>query len=274
MKLIDFDAAFSEALGRWIEENRGKYKTADEMEDAAPDVYAHWLQTPADFLDGETPGGYFDRCTDANELIALMREYIAQGIPVPDPLLNRLNALADADALLALVEDAQAPAEARMHAIEILRELESELPLVTYIRWQVDRDLDEDLLDSALESLGAMGDKALGPAKIAFMAAGDTGKEALLDLLSQKTGDDDVLSFAIRRFQECADKRALYAGYLGKLDDERALEPLLAAEAGDVLSYIDFIEIRNAIERLGGEAPYRDFTDDPTYIAVQRLQIR
>ena len=46
-----------------------------------------------------------------------------------------------------------------------------------------------------------------------------------------------------------------------------------AAEEEKV-SYIDFIEIRNAIERLGGEAPVRDFTDDPTYAAVRRLQKR
>jgi hypothetical protein len=274
MKPIDFDAEFSKALGRWIEENRRRYKTADEMEDAAQDVYAQWLQTPADFLDGETPGGYFDRYADSGELIRLLLSYIGESVPVPDPLLCRLQELKDADALLRLAEDMGAPAEARMHAIEILRELESELPLVTYIRWQVDRNVDEDLLDSALESLCAMGDRALGPAKIAFLAAGDAGKEALLDVLSQKTGDDDVLNFAIRRFQECADRRALYAGYLGKLDDERALEPLLAAAESADVSYIDFIEIRNAIERLGGDAPYHDFSDDPTYLAVQRLQIR
>ena len=274
MKPIDFDAEFSKALGLWIEENRKRFKTADEMEDAAQDVYARWLQTPADFLQGETPGGYFSRYADTGELIRLMLSYIGDGVPVPDPLLNRLQELADAPALLALAEDAGAPAEARMHAIEILRELESELPLVTYIRWQVDRNMDEDLLDNALESLRAMGARALGPAKIAFLAADDAGKEALLDVLAQTAGDDDVLNFAIRRFGECADKRALYAGYLGKLDDERAVEPLLAAaEAADV-SYIDFIEIRNAIERLGGEAPVRDFSDDPTYLAVQRLQIR
>jgi hypothetical protein len=161
-----------------------------------------------------------------------------------------------------------------MHAIDILRELESELPMVSYIRWQVERNLPEELLDAALESLSAMGGKVLGPAKIAFTAADDAGKEALLDILCNKPGDDDVLLFAIRRFQACPDKRALYASYLGKLDDDRALEPLLAAAGQKDISYIDFIEIRCAIERLGGEAPFRDFSDDPTYQAVQRLQVR
>ena len=274
MNLIDFDAAFSAALARWIEENRDSYKTADAMEDAAPDFYAQWLAAPADFLDGDTPGAYFTRYTDSTDLTALVQRYIAEGVPIPDPLLSRLSALADEDALLALAADTAADVEARMHAIEILRELESEKPMVDYIRWQVERGQDADLLDSALESLCAMGDRVLGPAKIAFQAADDEGKEALLDILSRATGDDEVLTFAIRRFKDCRDKRALYAGYLGKLDDDRALEPLLDAAEDKNVSYIDFIEIRNAIERLGGEAPYRDFTDDPTYIAVQQLQLR
>ena len=274
MKPIDFDAAFSQALGRWIEENRENYKTADAMEEAVPDFYAHWLKTPAAFLDGETPGGYFARYQDTRELAALLLSYIAEGVPVPDPLLNRLRTLGDEDALFDLAKDTQASMEARMHAVEILRELSSEKPMVEYIRWQVDRDQDEELLDNALESLYAMGNKAIGPAKIAFLAAGDEGREALLDVLVQASGDADVLDFAIRRFKECAGKRALYASYLGKFEDERALEPLLAAAEDADVSYIDFIEIRCAIVRLGGEAPYRDFSDDPTYIAVQRLQLR
>ena len=274
MKPIDFDAAFTRALGLWIEENRGKYKTADEMEEAAPDFYAHWLSMPAEFLGGETPGGYFQRYQDARELTGLLLRYIAEGVPVPDPLLHRLRALGDEDALFRLAADENAPVEARMHAMEILRELESEMPMVEFIRWQVARDQDEELLDSALESLCAMGDKVLGPARIAFAAAGDEGREALLDILARAGGDADALDFAIRRFQECRDKRALYAGYLGKFEDERALEPLLAAAEDKDVSYIDFIEIRNAIERIGGEAPCRDFSDDPTYAAVKRLQLR
>jgi len=118
------------------------------------------------------------------------------------------------------------------------------------------------------------GEKVRRPAKIAFTAADETGKEALLDLLADFPADDDVLAFALSQFQKQPDKRALYAGYLGKLGDDRALEPLLEAAENPQVAYIDYIEIRNAIERLGGEAPIRAFDDDPTYRAVKRLQSR
>ncbi|MBE0601578.1 MAG: DUF2384 domain-containing protein, partial [Firmicutes bacterium] len=118
MKLIDFDAAFAQALGRWIEENRGKYQTEDALEEAAPAFYTAWLQTPAAFLDGQTPAEYFAHITDARALIDLLNEYIAQGVPTPDPLLTRLHHLGDEDALLALVQNTAAPLESRMLAVD------------------------------------------------------------------------------------------------------------------------------------------------------------
>ena len=49
-------------------------------------------------------------------------------------------------------------------------------------------------------------------------------------------------------------------------------KPLLDVAEGDDVTYTDFIEIRSAIERLGSEAPVRDWTHDPTYQAFKRLQ--
>lgn len=273
MNPIDFDAHFSDYLNAWMEKNARKFKRPEDMEAEMPAVYMRFLNTPAPWLQGATPGTYFDRYGDAGELTRLMLDYVqAEDCPVPDPLLERLAELGDQEPLLALVRDSSAPGEARMLAIDLLRQMDSSAPLVDYIRWQVERREEAELLDAALESLQAMGQAALRPAKVAFLAAGDEGKEALLDLLVAVPGDEDVFAFALKGFQTHKDKRALYAGYLAKLEDDRALEALLDVAEGSDVSYIDFIEIRSAIERLGGEAPIRDFSADPTYKAVKRLQ--
>lgn len=272
MELIDFDARFSDALNLWMEKNRRKYKRPEDMEDAATDFYLEWLQQPAEWLGGIAPGAYFGRVDDAEALVKLLEGYVRDGVPVPDPLLDRIEELADEGPVLTLARNREAPCEARMHAIALLRQLDSRAPMVDYLRWQVERQEDEELLDNALESLHDMGKDVVRPAKVAFLAADDAGREALLDLLADFPCDDDVLNFALRQFKTHPEKRALYAGYLGKLGDDRALEPLLDAAEGESMPYIDFIEVRNAIERLGGESPVRDFTDDPTYQAVKRLQ--
>ena len=272
MSIIDFDARFTEVLNKWIEENRHRFRRPEEMEDEVPDVYLRWLNTPADWLEGSAPGEYFDRFSDSAQLCGLLCEYIKGGVPVPDPLQERLSYMDDEAALITLVKDKSAPCEARMDGIELLRQLESTLPMVDFIRWQVERDEEDDILDNALESLRQMGEGVRGPAKVAFLAAGPEGKEALLDVLADYPGDEDVFRFALEQFKATKDKRALYAGYLAKLDDDHALEALLDVAEGDDVTYTDFIEIRSAIERLGSEAPVRDWSHDPTYQAFKRLQ--
>ncbi len=272
MQIIDFDAKFTDVLNDWIEKNRSRFRKPDDMENEVPDVYLRWLNTPADWLDGATPGAYFEKFDSAAELCELLKAYLAEEVSVPDPLLDRLEELGDEQELLNMVKDKAAPMEARMTAIEILRALESTLPMVDYIRWQVERDDDEDLLDNALESLRQMGEAVRKPAKIAFTAADVNGKEAILDILADYPGDEDVFQFALHQFMTTKDKRGLYAGYLAKLDDDRALEHLLDVAEGDDVSYSDFIEIRSAIERLGSEAPVKDWSNDPTYKAFRRLQ--
>ena len=272
MQIIDFDAKFTDVLNDWIEKNRSRFRKPDDMENEVPDVYLRWLNTPASWLGGVTPGSYFEQFDSAAELCGLLKSYINEEVSVPDPLLDRLEELGDEQELLSLAKDKTAPMEARMTAIEILRALESTLPMVDYIRWQVERDDDEDLLDNALESLRQMGEGVRKAAKIAFTAADVNGKEALLDVLADYPGDEDVFQFALEQFKTTKDKRGLYAGYLAKLDDDRALEHLLDVAEGDDVSYSDFIEIRSAIERLGSEAPVKDWTNDPTYKAFRRLQ--
>ncbi len=272
MTIIDFDARFTEVLNKWIEENRHRFRRPEDMEDEVPDVYLRWLNTPADWLEGSAPGEYFDRFSDSAQLCELLCGYIKEGVPVPDPLLDRLAELGDEAALMALVKDKTAPCEARMDGIELLRQIDSTLPMVDFIRWQVERDDEDDILDNALESLRQMGEGVRGPAKVAFLAAGPEGKEALLDVLADYPGDEDVFRFALEQFKATKDKRALYAGYLAKLDDDHALEALLDVAEGDDVTYTDFIEIRSAIERLGSEAPVRDWSHDPTYQAFKRLQ--
>lgn len=272
MTIIDFDARFTEVLNKWIEENRHRFRRPEDMEDEVPDVYLRWLNTPADWLEGSAPGEYFDRFSDSAQLCDLLCGYIKEGVPVPDPLLDRLAELGDEAALMALVKDKTAPCEARMDGIELLRQIESTLPMVDFIRWQVERDDEDDILDNALESLRQMGEGVRGPAKVAFLAAGPEGKEALLDVLADYPGDEDVFRFALEQFKATKDKRALYAGYLAKLDDDHALEALLDVAEGDDVTYTDFIEIRSAIERLGSEAPVRDWSHDPSYQAFKRLQ--
>ena len=60
---------------------------------------------------------------------------------------------------------------------------------------------------------------------------------------------------------------------LAKLGDERALPVLTAAAQEEKIPYLTFIEIRNAIETLGGTCPERNYEDDPEYEALRELDM-
>ena len=155
-----------------------------------------------------------------------------------------------------------------MTAIGLLREMESDAAKMLYIGWQVNRQAEDDVADNALESLAAMGKVVVQPMLEALPKANAAGQEAMLDVLADYPGNEQVFKLALRLFNENRGRRALFASYLGKLGDDRALPDLIAAAQDEKTGYIDFIELRNAIEMLGGVAPEREFENDPEYDAL------
>ena len=96
MKCINFDRAFERYMAEWMKENSEKYKDdMDVIEDMMPDVYLEFLKKPANFLDGIAPQDYFEKFDNADMLVSWLCDYIAQGVPVPDLLLERVTALGD-----------------------------------------------------------------------------------------------------------------------------------------------------------------------------------
>ena len=274
MPIINFDERFADYLSEWTTAHKDRYANFDEMEDDMPRVYLSFLNTRAKWLGNVTPGSYFTQFEDPKVLVDWLREYCEDGTPVPDLLLEQITTVGKPceKRLVALLKEEDAPEEARMIAVELLREMESDQPKMLYIRWQLDREAKDDLKDNALESLVLMGEAVVQPILQELPKAGAAGEEALLEVLSHFPGNEQIFKLAMRLFEERKEKQALFAGYLAKLGDDRALPALIqAAEAPD-LPYLTFIEIRNAIDELGGVCPEREYEDDPEYEALRRLE--
>ena len=92
------------------------------------------------------------------------------------------------------------------------------------------------------------------------------------DILCNFPGDERILALLLDRFEHEHQQRALFASYLAKLGDERALPALLKAALDDHINYLDYVEVVNAIDALGGERPpERDFSGDPYYESLKRV---
>ena len=276
MKCINFDDKFADFMAKWARDHASEYRNYDAMEADMPRIYMMFLNTPARWLDGVTPGAYFTQFEDAKDLVDWMCEYCRKEIPVPDLLLEQITAVGKPceRRLLALLrdEDDSVTEEARMTAIGLLREMESTLPKMLYIQWQLERDAHDDLADNALDSLRDMGKAVVQPILQELPKANKAGQEAFLDILVNYPGPQQVFDLAVRLFRENPNRRALFGSYLGKLGDDRALPVLMDAANDNKCSYMDFIELRSAIEALGGEAPKREFFEDAEYEALRAME--
>ena len=275
MKCINFDRAFERYMAEWIKENSEKYKDdMDVIEDMMPDVYLEFLKKPADFLDGIAPQDYFEQFDNADVLVNWLCDYIAQGVPVPDLLLERVTALGDPaeKSLLALVARDDLPEETQMTAISLLREMESKAPMQRYIDYIASLEEPSDKGDLCAEALMSMGESVVEPILAALSGAGQTGRDIFADVLSNYPGDERIYELMIERFVTRDERRALFASYLAKLGDERAIPMLKEAAQSPDINYLDYVEVVNAIEALGGERPpEREFSGDPYYESLRQV---
>ncbi len=271
MPLINFDERFAEYTSAWMQSHA--YENYDAMEDDLPRIYVSFLNTRAKWLGNVTPGAYFTQFEDPKVLVDWLRQYCEEQVPVPDLLTEQITAVGKPceKRLLRLLEDEEAPEEARMIAISLLRDMESTLPRTLYINWQLNRPAKDEMKDHALESLTEMGSSVVQPILQVFRQANPEGKEALMEVLSHFPGNRAVLELAMDLFRERKDRRVLLAGYLARLGDDRALPVLTTAAEEPDIHYLTYIELRNAIESLGGVCPERQFEDDPEYEALRNL---
>ena len=278
MNCIDFDRQFQRYAAEWVKRNGGKYKNnMDVIEDMMPDVYQQFLEKPAAWLDGAAPGTYFEQFDDADELVAWLCAYMEKGVPVPDVLLERITELGGAaeDALLALLERDAATDEMRMTAVSLLGEMESVKPMSRYIGWIAALKPDDaraDLCDLCAEMLTSMGEAVVEPILGALPDATQAARDVFADILSNYPGDERIYELLMERFAHEQERRALFASYLAKLGDPRALPALIEAAAAQDINYLDFVEISSAIDALGGERPAeREFAGDPYYESLKRV---
>lgn len=275
MKCIDFDSHFNKYVQRWMTENRAKYKNVDEMEAQMPDVYLKWINIPADWLDGQTPALYFEQYDDPKMLCKWMLKYIRSNIPLPDQLLERIAALGEAavEPLMDIAFDRDQSDEARMSAMGTLEQIQSEKPMPKLISLiEHAHDDETELSNLAGEMLVGLGPQVSASVVDAMVGARPEHGLVLLDVACNFPGDPRIYDYAVRLLRAMPDRRALIASYLGKLGDARAIDELMPLLELQELNYLDYLEIRDAIEELGGEVKTeREFAGDEYYESMKNM---
>ena len=272
MKIYDFDEKFYDYARAWMAMRPGM--TEKQVEESYNEIMLNWLNAPAKWLGGEKSGEYFLRYTDPKDLMKLLEEYDKRDIGLPEPLYSRVVSVGEAcvPALMRVAADGDRHESLRATALAILRDIGSDDARDLYVDLACSGAEGDELADMAADILSA-GDGAEIDALLArYETSGEFGQLRVLEICANFPGDDRILSYMLDKLRNRPEQRALYASFLGKLGDPRAIEPLKSFLTLTDISYLDYIELRNAVEELGGDpGEERTFYGDPDYEAMRNM---
>lgn len=262
MELMDFDGLFDEKLTVYMEEKKDKY-TEREWEDVIPRLYKKFGDTYVAKV-GCTPKEYYARMTD-EQLVQTLSVHLLQGVPVPEFLCNELEKRDNVELLLPLLESTDTATQS--YAINLI--LDDKRAYDGYFSLLCNEDADEDVRDDIADIFKHNADEVMEKALKAYRDG--VAVEYMLEILSRVVARSEEIYAILRdEFLSAGERTPMRASYLAAYGDARAL-PLLMEKIEDrSIGFVEFQELKYAIEALGGEYDEpRDFSADKDYLAVE-----
>lgn len=260
-KLIDFDKKYRTFVTGSIRDLSDLKE--DELEKTLNDTVRKWLDAPDAELGGRTPDEYFAEMTP-EELVNGLAAYGAGGMRVPEPLYRRIAETREcAGPLFEMARDREKGEEARGTALRLLIDMEAEGLAALAVDMLIEGGAPSE---EAADWLKGAGREVVEPLLARYGDADENAREAILDALCAHPGVERTAEILAERLISNHEKRALHASYAARLGDEALLQPLMALYGMSDLTYFDYMEVRNAIEALGGEpGEERQFYGDPDF---------
>lgn len=261
MKLIDFDGLFDEKLAQYMEENKNKY-SEKQWENVIPKLYKKFGDTLiAKF--GCTPKEYYAKMTD-EELTETLAAHLRSDVPVPEFLCAEIEKRGEVERLLPLLKSEDEVLAT--YAVNLIGD--NEAAYAAYFEILAQERFGEDLRNDIIEVFKYHADQV--KEGVFKMLETNGMQEYMLEVLSRvKEKEERIYELLLSAFRS-EERLSMRASYLAAYGDERALPVLLARIEDKTLGFVDFQELKYAIEALGGEYnEERDFSEDKDYLAVE-----
>ena len=261
MKLIDFDGLFDEKLTQFMEENKNKY-TEKQWEDISPRLYKKFGDTYVAKIKC-TPKEYYAKMSDS-ELTEALCAHLSGDVPVPEFLCAEIEKRGAVETLLPLLNGKDTLSAT--YAVNLIGE--DERAFESYFALLLNEGADEELKSDVVDIFKRHADEIKEKALIAYQEG--KGKEYMLEILSRvKAREEEIFKTLLSAFLS-GEETPMRASYLAAYGDERALPYLLEKIEDKTIGFVEFQELKYAIEALGGEYDEpRDFSDDKDYLAVE-----
>ena len=272
MKIHDFDEKFYDYVRTWMAMHPGM--TEKQVEEKYNEIMLNWLNAPAKWLDGERPGEYFLRYSEPKDLLKLLEEYDKRDIGLPEPLYSRVVSVGEdcVPGLMRIAANPDRPESLRATALALLRDIGSDEARPLYVELACAGKEGDEISEMAADILSDGDGREISELLSRYESATEQGQARILGVCTNFPGDDRIYDYLIDKLRNRPDQRALYASFLGKLGDVRAIEAIRPFLTMTDLGYLDYIEVRNAVEELGGDpGEERTFYGDPDYEAMRNM---
>lgn len=272
MKIIDFDVKFFEFARKWVAAHPGL--TEQQVEDSYNAIMGEWVNQPAEWLDGKTPANYFDQFESAEELLDLLGGYFEKGVNLPEPLYSRIAAMGEAIApkLEQLLRNESKSEALRAECMALLRDIGARSADDYLIDLVCKAEEANELSDFAADVLANRNPAVASVLLDRYESAPEYAQTLILDICVNYPGDERILQYLLHKLKNKPDQRALFASCLGKLGDPGAIDVIREMLKLTDLRYMDYIELRDALETLGGELEEeRCFYGDPDFEVLRQL---
>ena len=255
MKPIDFDTLFDNYVNEYLSDVLGKIKP-EEIEKQIPVKYIEWYTTPCDELDGLTPKSFIEGIRKKGEFSKYLKSYVDADMDISSIIAESCNhedipALVEivlnypeyACPAIAIIKDIKST-EADKVVLDIILNPESESALVDICVEMLADGTHPEIVDEILKVIDDMDDLT---------------QRNLVDILYRYPGNSRIYDWIVKLWRREIELKHIYCSYLGSYGNPDAIELLLDYADNAIMDYYEFIELRNAVERLGGEMPKKEY---------------
>lgn len=255
-QLIDFDAQFNQYMDDWAEALLKKGKKPEEIEEMIPDAYQDWAKKAKEYFDDLTP----------NELVEMLGAYLDEDINVPDILLDKIIETKDCEQGVYNLFMEERSDNERVTLMNVLADMGSKLPTRENINILCFSE-SEALAEAAAEALKYAGKSAQEELLSIYEEERDIDAlEKIIYVLVYSEPKVEGLGEKLISLMKVSENKAIIAGMMAFYGDEKCLPVLKTMQDYEGINYIDYVEICDAIEALGGEtAREREFDGDEYY---------
>ena len=264
MIYYDLEELFMKDVRKIVEADKEKYSNIKVIEKELMKMYLQWVTKSNDELDGFTPLEYGKIVEKSGNLYDYVEYMLNTGRDVSDIITDRVVAREDAVDFIKQLLKSDEEAVLK-YAFTILFEIGGDELTDVCIDLIAKGEQNPDKIGACYEFLAYDNEDAVEKILNVMYNVSEEAQFIFTDILSNYKNNENIfmwLTTMLYRGENLTDLAEMF----GRYGDKKAVNLINSFVLDKDLNYSEFIELRNTVERLGGEFPYeKDFTEDEYY---------